>query len=84
MPNVLEDFGKHTIEKLDYVGSVNIQWWATLRAIRSALPFVGNELPDVETVVQYVSEIVPRLAAAMELPVGRASPTPFSQLTPPE
>lgn len=42
MANVLEDIGKKTVGHLDYVGSVNIQWWATLRALRSALPFVGN------------------------------------------
>ena len=42
MANVLEDVGKKTVGHLDYVGSVNIQWWATLRALRSALPFVGN------------------------------------------
>jgi phospholipid/cholesterol/gamma-HCH transport system permease protein len=42
MANVLENVGKNTLGHLDYVGSVNIQWWATLRAIRSALPFVGN------------------------------------------
>src|ERR1700726_4812516 len=42
MANVLEDVGRSTIDHLDYVGSVNIQWWATLRAMRSALPFVGN------------------------------------------
>lgn len=42
MANVLEDVGKRTVDHLDYVGSVNIQWWATLRALRSALPFVGN------------------------------------------
>jgi phospholipid/cholesterol/gamma-HCH transport system permease protein len=42
MANVLENVGKNTLEHLDYVGSVNIQWWATLRAMGSALPFVGN------------------------------------------
>src|SRR6201981_521840 len=42
MPNVLEDIGEKTIEHLDYVGSLNIQWWATLRAMVQSLPFVGN------------------------------------------
>jgi len=42
MANVLENVGKNTLGHLDYVGSVNIQWWATLRAMGSALPFVGN------------------------------------------
>src|SRR5215471_9518920 len=42
MANVLEDVGKKTISHLDYVGSVNIQWWATLRAVGNTLPFVGN------------------------------------------
>jgi phospholipid/cholesterol/gamma-HCH transport system permease protein len=42
MANVLEDVGKRTLNDLDYVGSLNIQLWATLRAMRKALPFVGN------------------------------------------
>ena len=42
MATVLEDVGRSTIAQLDYVGSLNIQLWATLRAIASALPFVGN------------------------------------------
>src|SRR6516162_440288 len=52
MANVLEEVGKKTISHLDYVGSVNIQWWATLRAIRSALPFVGNRYRWQATVRQ--------------------------------
>jgi phospholipid/cholesterol/gamma-HCH transport system permease protein len=42
MAPVLEDVGKKTIEQLDYVGSLNIQLWSTLRAMKSALPLVGN------------------------------------------
>jgi phospholipid/cholesterol/gamma-HCH transport system permease protein len=42
MPNVLESVGRHTLDQFDYVGSLNIQLWATLRAMRTALPFVGN------------------------------------------
>jgi phospholipid/cholesterol/gamma-HCH transport system permease protein len=42
MANVLEVAGRKTISELDYVGSLNIQVWATLRAMGSALPFVGN------------------------------------------
>ena len=42
MANVLESVGESTIEHLDYVGSLNIQWWATLRAMGRALPYVGN------------------------------------------
>ena len=42
MATVLEDVGRRTISELDYVGSLNIQLWATLRAMGSALPFVGN------------------------------------------
>ena len=42
MANVLEAAGRKTISDLDYVGSLNIQLWATLRAMRRALPFVGN------------------------------------------
>ena len=42
MATVLEDVGRNTLAQLDYVGSLNIQLWATLRAMVSALPFVGN------------------------------------------
>src|ERR1700723_1452577 len=42
MANILESVGERTIEQLDYVGSLNIQWWATVRAMTQALPFVGN------------------------------------------
>jgi phospholipid/cholesterol/gamma-HCH transport system permease protein len=42
MANVLESVGEKTIEHLDYVGSLNIQWWATLRAMLQSLPLVGN------------------------------------------
>jgi len=42
MANVIEITGKQTLEHLDYVGSLNIQLWATLRAMRGSLPFVGN------------------------------------------
>src|ERR1700756_1717295 len=42
MTSVLENVGESTIEHLDYVGSLNIQLWATLRAMGRALPFVGN------------------------------------------
>jgi len=44
MPNVLEIVGEKTIEHLDYVGSLNIQWWATVRAMLYSLPFVGKSL----------------------------------------
>src|SRR6201984_247526 len=52
MPNVLEDLGRSTIDHLDYVGSVNIQWGATLRAMGNALPFVGNRYRWQESVRQ--------------------------------
>jgi phospholipid/cholesterol/gamma-HCH transport system permease protein len=42
MPNVLEIAGRETLSRLDYVGSLNIQLWDTLRAMRTALPLVGN------------------------------------------
>ncbi|MGD0270086.1 MAG: ABC transporter permease [Candidatus Sulfotelmatobacter sp.] len=52
MANVLENVGERTIEHLDYVGSLNIQWWATLRAMVQALPFVGNRYRWQSTVKQ--------------------------------
>src|SRR5271169_3246354 len=42
MANLLEITGKETLSQLDYVGSLNIQMWATLRGMRAALPLVGN------------------------------------------
>lgn len=42
MANVLETTGRETLTQLDYVGSLSIQFWATLRAMRTSLPLVGN------------------------------------------
>src|ERR1700752_4926736 len=42
MANLLEIAGRGTLSQLDYVGSLNIQLWATLRGMRAALPLVGN------------------------------------------
>ena len=42
MANLLEIAGRQTLSRLDYVGSLNIQLWDTLRAMRTALPLVGN------------------------------------------
>ena len=59
MANVLEDVGRSTLSHLDYVGSLNIQLWATLRAMGSALPFVGNRYRWKESARQML-EIVER------------------------
>jgi phospholipid/cholesterol/gamma-HCH transport system permease protein len=42
MANPLKIAGRETLSQLDYVGSLNIQLWATLRGMRAALPLVGN------------------------------------------
>ena len=42
MTNFLEIAGRETLSQLEYVGSLNIQLWATLRGMRAALPLVGN------------------------------------------
>jgi phospholipid/cholesterol/gamma-HCH transport system permease protein len=52
MANVLEHVGEKTIEHLDYVGSLNIQLWATVKAMARALPFVGNRYRWQATVRQ--------------------------------
>jgi phospholipid/cholesterol/gamma-HCH transport system permease protein len=52
MANVLENVGERTIEHLDYIGSLNIQWWATLRTMGQSLPFVGNHYRWKTTVKQ--------------------------------
>ncbi len=52
MTNVLEHVGERTLEHLDYIGSLNIQWWTTLRAMGQSLPFVGNRYRWKTTVKQ--------------------------------
>jgi len=52
MAAVLEDVDKKTIEQLDYVGNLNIQLWSTLRAMKGALPWIGNRYRWQATVRQ--------------------------------
>lgn len=52
MGTVLENVGRKSVTQLDYVGSLNIQLWATLRAMVTALPFVGNRYRWKATVRQ--------------------------------
>src|SRR5271169_3098895 len=52
MATVLENVGTKPIDHLDYVGSLNIQLWATLRAMTTALPFIGNRYRWQATVRQ--------------------------------
>ena len=52
MANVLESVGKKTLNELDYVGSLNIQLWSTLCAMKSALPLVGSRYRWKTTVQQ--------------------------------
>jgi len=52
MANILQDVGKRTLNELDYVGSLNIQLWSTLGAMKKALPFVGNRYRWEATVRQ--------------------------------
>jgi phospholipid/cholesterol/gamma-HCH transport system permease protein len=42
MVTQLEYVGRKTLDQLDYLGSLSIQLWATLRSMAKALPFVGN------------------------------------------
>src|ERR1700745_3070694 len=42
MANVFQITGRETLKQLDYVGSLNIQLWETLRGMRKALPLIGN------------------------------------------
>jgi phospholipid/cholesterol/gamma-HCH transport system permease protein len=52
MTTLLEDVGRKTLGQLDYVGSLNIQLWATVRAMGKALPIVGNRYRWKATVRQ--------------------------------
>jgi phospholipid/cholesterol/gamma-HCH transport system permease protein len=65
MATVLENVGTRTIHDLDYVGSLNIQLWATLRAMRTALPFVGNRYrwkASVQQMLQIGVDALPMVA----------------------
>ncbi len=42
MATQLERVGRKTLDQLDYLGSLSIQAWVTLRSMAKALPFVGN------------------------------------------
>jgi phospholipid/cholesterol/gamma-HCH transport system permease protein len=42
MATQLERVGRKTLDQLDYLGSLSIQLWVTLRSMAKALPFVGN------------------------------------------
>ena len=42
MATAVDNVGKKTLADLEYVGSLNIQLWATLRTMVKVLPFVGN------------------------------------------
>jgi phospholipid/cholesterol/gamma-HCH transport system permease protein len=65
MPNVLEDVGRTTIDEFDYVGSLNIQLWSTLRAMKNALPLVGKRYrwqATVQQMLQIGYEALPMVA----------------------
>jgi len=72
MATVLEGVGKKTMAQLDYVGSLNIQLSATLRAMGSVLPFVGNRYRWKESVRQMLEIGVDALpmVALMALSTG--------------
>ena len=40
--NTLETVGQRTIQHLEYVGRLNIQFWSTLQRMPRVFPFVGN------------------------------------------
>ena len=40
--SLFEVSGRETLQRLDYLGRLNIQLWATLCAMHTALPIVGN------------------------------------------
>ena len=52
MATVLENVGAKAIEHLNYVGRINIQLWSTVRAMKSAMPLVGNRYRWQATVQQ--------------------------------
>jgi phospholipid/cholesterol/gamma-HCH transport system permease protein len=52
MTNLFAISGRETIRQLDYIGRLNIQLWATLRQMHSALPLIGNRYRWKATVRQ--------------------------------
>lgn len=42
MASLFENTGTRTLNYLEYLGSLNLQLWGTLRAMPAALPLVGN------------------------------------------
>jgi len=65
MANILESVGNRTINELDYVGSLNIQLWSTLRAMKTALPLIGNRYrwqATVQQILQIGYEALPMVS----------------------
>ena len=79
MAKVLENVGERTIEHLDYVGSLNIQLWATLRAMGRALPFVGNRY-RLQATVKQMLEIEDLSVEAIANEVGYEDASFFGRL----
>ena len=51
--NLLEISGRETIKQLDYIGSLNIQLWATLRGMRAAsAPWLETDIDGKPSVRQ--------------------------------
>jgi phospholipid/cholesterol/gamma-HCH transport system permease protein len=42
MATLTEITGRRTLNHLDYLGGLSIQWWASVRALGPSLPFLGN------------------------------------------
>ena len=65
MATHLERVGRKTLDELDYLGSLSIQLWATLRSMKKALPFVGNRYrwkASVEQMLQIGVDAFPMVA----------------------
>ena len=56
MARLLEISGRETLSQLDYVGSLNIQLWATLRGMHSAFPWLETDI-DGKQLVRQMLEI---------------------------
>jgi len=65
MATQLERVGRKTLDQLDYVGSLSIQLWVTLRSMKKALPLVGNRYrwkASVEQMLQIGVDAFPMVA----------------------
>lgn len=88
MATLIESAGRRTLKDLDYIGGLSIQWWAAVRALKTALPFTGNPYRWIESVRQMLQigvgvvaamshaldGAIQKLIASLAVPAANAEP----------